>query len=202
MAKEIILDIKPKESKLKKYLPIVTVAVVVTCILFAAGYGLGRYTEFEVPLFGEKGATKSATRKGWCVFETRDFSIEYPKNWEVSKNSDTEPIGAKVEGDGARVQFWLTDVREYRFSKEQREKQTKVRKTKLDVDGREADVTSYSYKDGDFFIVVEAASSEKRPKEIFWLLASDTKFKETSMEIVSTFVSKSSVQKTDKTSNE
>ncbi|OGY25201.1 MAG: hypothetical protein A2Z11_01825 [Candidatus Woykebacteria bacterium RBG_16_43_9] len=195
MAKEIVIDIKQKENKFKTYAPWIATAVLVAAAFFIIGFGIGKYTQVELPLFSEETATKSATRKNWFVFETKNFSIEYPKNWEVKKNSKDKPAGGKVLGSGGKVEFWFDTIRAYKFSKEQTKKQSKTTTTKLEIDGRKADVTTYPYKGGDFFIVIEVPKVKKKPKVTFWLNVADSEFKKTVMEIVSTFKTNSVIGK-------
>jgi hypothetical protein len=187
VAKEIILDIKQPENKVKVYLPWIIAATLLAAAIFLIGFGVGKYTEFELPLFQRDTATKSAERKGWYVFETKDFSFEYPKNWEVESNPKDEPTGGKVLGPGATVEFWLDTERAHKFTEKQKAKQKTSTQTKFEIDGRKADVTEYPYKGGDFFIVIQVAENAKRPKVVFWINASDLEFKKTVMEIVSTF---------------
>ena len=194
MAQEIVLDIKPKKNKLKVYAPPVIIAVLLASVLFLIGFAVGKYTEFELPLTSKETATKSATRKGWFVYETKNFSLEYPKSWKVKKNSADEPIGAKVETDGGRVQFWFTKERVYRFSAGQKKTHKSKTKSNLKVDGRTAAVIEYLHKDGDYFIVIEAPASKEKPEVTFWVVAANTEYKDFLMEIASTFLSKSVVE--------
>ncbi|MDP2720642.1 MAG: hypothetical protein Q8O75_01750 [bacterium] len=203
MPKEIVLDLKPKENKFKTYFPFVAAIIFLALVFFASGFAIGKYTEFEVPLFGAKEeATKSTTRKGWFVSETASYLFEYPKNWEVRKNKKDGPTGAKIEGAGGHVQFWITNVREYKFSKEQSDKQKRVTESKLAIDGRQAQVTQYLYKNGDFFIVVRLPAAIGKPKVIFWAIAANAEFKKTVMEIVTTFKGKKAVEKITYETNE
>ena len=194
MAQEVVLDIKPKENKLKVYAPPIIIAVLLASVLFLIGFAVGKYTEFELPLTSRETATKSATRKGWFVYETKNFSLEYPKSWKVKKNSIDEPIGAKVETDGGRVQLWFMQEREYRFSERQKKAQKSKKESDLKVDGRTAAVIEYLHKDGDYFIVIEVPASKEKPEVIFWVVAANTEYKDFLMEIASTFVSKSVAQ--------
>ena len=203
MPKEIVLDLKPKENKFKTYFPFVAAIVLLALGFFVGGFALGKYTEFEVPILGTKEeATKSATRKGWVVSETANYLFEYPKDWEVRKNEKGQPTGAKIEGAGGHIQFWLTNVREYKFSKEQTAKQKKATESKLAIDGRQAQVTEYAYKSGDFFIVVRLPAAIGKPKVIFWVVAANAEFKKTVMEIVTTFKGKKAVEKITYETNE
>ena len=63
MVKEVILDIKQKENKIKKYLPWVGIAVLIAGAFFIIGYGIGNKTDVELPLFQEETPTKSTTIK-------------------------------------------------------------------------------------------------------------------------------------------
>ena len=193
MAKEIVLDIKPKENainKIKPQLPWIGAAILIAAAIFTIGFAIGKFTEFEVPLFEGKTATKSATRKGWFVFETSKFSIEYPKGWEVKINPKEGPAGAKIASDGAKVEFWLTEVRAYKFTKEQTSQQKGAKETKSNIDGRDAYVQKFLYKEGGIFTVTELTASEEKPKVIFWTNAADAEFEKTASEIISTFKSK------------
>jgi hypothetical protein len=201
VTQEIVLDIKPKENKLKTYAPWAIAAVLVALAPFLIGFAIGKYTELDVPFTSKETATKSATRKGWYVFETKGFSIEYPKGWEVEKNSSDEPLGAKVETDGGRAQFWFTEEREYRFSDDQKKKQKGEKESSLNVDQRTATVTEYLYKDGDRFIVIETPASPKKTKVIFWIVAANTEYKEFLLEIVSTFKSTKKIEEETKSVN-
>ena len=187
VGKEIVIDIKPKENKLKIYLPFLAVAVLLAGLFFIIGFGLGKHTEIELPLLSEETATKSATRKGWFVYETKGFSIEYPKHWEVKLNSKEEPEGGKVLGGGGKIEFWSGTIKVYKFTKEQKSKQSGTQSIKLTIDGRKSAVTEYSYKKGDFFIVVEVPEKEKKPKVLFWIIAANKEYKKIVMEIISTF---------------
>lgn len=191
MPKEIVLDLKPKENKWRSYAPLVLVVAGATFLIFTLGFAAGKFTQFPVPLIGSKNeATPSATRKDWFVYEAAKFSIEYPKGWKARKNLQDEPEGVTVETDGGRVQVWITPVREYRFSKEQKDKQEDVKERKLSVDGREAAVKEFSYKDGDFFIVVEIPSGEDKPKVITWIGAANSEFKTAALETIKTLKTK------------
>lgn len=205
MAKEIVLDIKPQETiinKIKPHLPWIGAAILITAVIFTIGFALGKFTEFEIPLFEEKTATKSATRTGWFVFETKNFSIEYPKNWEVKKNPEDEPVGAKVSSDGARVEFWITNVRAYKFTNEQIGEQKEAKETKLNIDEREASVKRFIYKDGDIFAVTQLIASEKKPEVIFWVTATDIDFEKAANEIISTFKGKKILEEINKKEDE
>ncbi|OGY25698.1 MAG: hypothetical protein A2Z24_00995 [Candidatus Woykebacteria bacterium RBG_16_44_10] len=193
MAKEIVLDIKPKESainKIKPQLPWIGAAVLIAAAIFTIGFAIGKLTDFEVPLFEGKTATKSATRAGWFVRQTSKFSLEYPSGWEVKINPKDAPAGAKIATDGAKVEFWITDVKAYKFTKEQTSQQKGVKETKLKIDGRSAYVKKFIYKEGDIFAVTELTASEKKPKVIFWAHAADADFEKTASEIISTFKGK------------
>ena len=206
MAKEIVLDIKPKENtinKIKPQLPWIGAAILVAAAIFPIGFAIGQFTDFEVPLWDGETATKSATRAGWFVFETSKFSIEYPKGWEVKINPKDEPAGAKIASDGAKVEFWLTNVRAYKFTKEQTNQQKGVRETKLNIDGRDAYIQKFIYKEGDIFVVTELTAAGEKPKVIFWINAADADFEKTASEVISTFQGKKVLEEeNDKESNE
>ena len=202
MAKEIVLDIKPKENainKIKPQLPWIGAAILIAAAIFTIGFAIGKFTEFEVPLFEGKTATKSATRAGWFVFETSKFSIEYPKGWEIKINPKDGPAGAKIASDGAKVEFWLTGVRAYKFTKEQTSQQKGAKETKSNIDGRDAFAKRFIYKEGDIFAVTEIAASEEKPKVVFWTVAADESFEKTASEIISTFKGKKTLKKETKT---
>ena len=187
MPKEVILDIKQKENKIKKYLPWVAIATLIAGAFFIIGFGIGNKTDFELPLFQEETPTKSATRKNWYVHETKNFSIEYPKGWEVKNNAKDEPTGAKVLGSGGKVEFWFVEEKVYKFTQDQKKKQEKSTTTKLEIDGRSATITEYPFKEGDIFIVAEVPKTEKKKEVIFWINASNKEFRKTAVEIMSTF---------------
>ncbi|MEX0621572.1 MAG: hypothetical protein WD187_01060 [Candidatus Woykebacteria bacterium] len=187
MAKEIVIDIKPTENKLKAYLPLIIAAVSVAGLFFLVGFAIGNYTSFELPLFQEKEATKSATRKGWFVYESSKFTIEYPKGWKVGQNPKDGPAGAEILGPGARVEFWQDTPRAYKFTSEQKKKQRKTNSSKLGIDGREAQVTEYPYKDGDSFIVITLPEEKNKLKVIFWVNVANNEHKKLALEIVSTY---------------
>ena len=206
MAKEIVLDIKPKENtinKIKPQWPWIGAAILVAAAIFTIGFAIGKFTDFEVPLLDGETATKSATRAGWFVLETSKFSIEYPKGWEVKINPKDEPAGAKIASDGAKVEFWLTNVRAYKFTKEQTNQQKGVRETKLNIDGRDAYIQKFIYKEGDIFVVTELTAAGEKPKVIFWINAADADFEKTASEVISTFQGKKVLEEeNDKESNE
>lgn len=187
MPKEVILDIKQKENKIKKYLPWVGIAMLIAGAFFIIGYGIGNKTDFELPLFQEETPTKSATRKNWYVHETRNFSIEYPKDWEVKNNAKDEPVGGMVLGSGGKVEFWFREEKVYKFTQAQKKKQEKSVATKLEIDGRTTTLVEYPFKEGDIFIVAEVPRTEKKPEVIFWINASNKDFQKTAIEIMSTF---------------
>lgn len=187
MPKEVILDIKQKENKIKKYLPWVGIAVLIAGAFFIIGYGIGNKTDFELPLFQEETPTKSATRKNWYIHETRNFSIEYPKDWEVKNNAKDEPVGGTVLGSGGKVEFWFMEEKVYKFTQAQKKKQEKPTSSKLEIDGRNTTLVEYPFKEGDIFIVAQIPKSEKKPKVIFWINASNKDFRKTAIEIMSTF---------------
>lgn len=187
MVKEVILDIKQNENVLKKYLPWVVIAFLIAGASFIIGYGIGNKTEFELPLFQEETPTKSATRKNWYVHETKNFSIEYPKDWEVTNNTKDEPTGATVLGSGGKVEFWFIEEKVYKFTEEQKKKQKKPTSSKIKIDDRNTTLIEYSFKEGDTFIVVEVPKTEKKPKVIFWMNVSNNNFRKTAVEIISTF---------------
>jgi hypothetical protein len=194
VAEEVVIDIKQKENKFRKYAPWIAGAVLITSVLFAAGFALGKYTEIELPFSRGEVATKSATRAGWYVYETSNFSLEYPKDWEVKNNPEGESIGAKVETDGGRVEFWFESEREYRFSDKQKEQQKNTKESTLDVDERTATSIEYIYKEGDRFVVIQAPEAADKSKVIFWINASNKEYKDLLVEIVTTFRSKKIIE--------
>ena len=198
MPKEIILDIKPKENKIKVYLPWIIASCALAAIFFASGYGVGRYTDASLPFFKKTGATESATRKGWYVYEDAKFSFEYPKGWEVKTDSGEEK-GTKVTGDGGEIRFWLDTIRPFKFTLEQTKNQEKSKVTNLKIDGRSAEVTEYPYKDGSSFTVIEVPKTEKKEKVAFWLNAAGNSFKKILFEILSTFKTNSVAGKISRT---
>jgi len=197
MAEEIILDLKPKENKIKNIIPILII-IIIAFIFFAGGFALGKYTKFEIIPPKKEDVTASATKKNWNTFKASTYTFEYPKNWQVKKNSKKDPPGAKIEGDGAKVEFWFTNIREYRFSNEQKEKQKEVQETTINIDKQTAYVTIYSFQKGDYFIVVELPKNEDKPKVVFWAIAANNKFKQTALGIITSFETKKKVVKKSK----
>ena len=187
MVKEVILDIKQNNSILKKYLPWVAIAGLIAGAFFIIGYGIGNKTEFELPLFQEETPTKSATKKNWYVHETKNFSIEYPRDWEVKNNAKDEPTGAKVLGSGGKVEFWFMEERVYKFTPDQKEKQEKSTNSKIKIDGRNTTLVEYPFKEGGIFMVAQLPKTDKKPKVIFWINASNKNFRNTAVEIISTY---------------
>ncbi len=187
MPKEVVLDIKQGENKIKKYLPWVVIATFVAAAFFIIGYGIGNKTDFELPLFQEETPTKSATRKNWYVYETKNFSIEYPRDWEVENNPKEEPNGVKILGGGGKVEFWFTKERVFKFTADQKKKQDKSVTTKVEIDGRSTTITEYPFKKGDIFIVADVPKTDKKPEVIFWINVADKSYKKTAVEIMSTF---------------
>ena len=75
----------------------------------------------------------------------------------------------------------------YKFTEEQKKKQEKSVATKLEIDGRNTTLVEYPFKEGDSFIVAQIPKTEKKPKVIFWINASNKDFRKTAIEIMLTF---------------
>jgi len=189
MDKGNIVDIKLKENKFRKYITHILVFVILAAIPFGAAFAVGKYTKLEI-FKKAPPANASPTRPDWFVFEANQFTIEYPKFWEVKENPKNGPSGAKITGEGATVEFWLKETRAYKFTAEQLGKQNAPKDSVMKIDNRDAKVKDFPYKDGNSFIVVEVAATEKLPKVTFWINAANEQFKKTALEIASSYKTK------------
>jgi hypothetical protein len=190
MDKGKVVDIQLKENKFRKYATHILVFVILAAIPFSTAFAVGKYTNLEIFEKAQTPANASPTRPDWFVFEANQFTIEYPKSWEVAENSNNGPSGAKITGGGAWVEFWLKETRAYQFTAEQLSKQNAPKDSVMKVDNRDAKVKEFPYKDGSSFVVVEVAATEKLPKVTFWINAANEQVKKTALEIVSSYKTK------------
>jgi len=189
-----VIDIQIKENKTKKYFIWIVVLAILAAISFGSAFAIGKYTKLEI---FKKGVpeNQSPTRPDWFVFEINQFSLEYPKYWEVKENSENELVGAKISGEGSEIDLWLKESRSYKFTPEQTSKQNTLKESIIKVDSRDTKMKEFPYKDGSFFIIIELAQTEKLPKVTFWINAANEEFKKTSLEIIGTYKTKAIIIK-------
>lgn len=184
----MVVEIKPRGSNLKIYFAWLAIAAGISLAALAGGFALGMSGQLPVPQ--EKTATTSAIRAGWSELAGKDFSIQYPKGWQAKEHPAGEISGAKFTNPGGSVDFWLKVERPYQFAPEQKSQQTGKKEGTINVDGRAATMTEFSYESGGFFLIIEAPATKKEPKITFWVTAANEEYKETVLDIISSFKTK------------
>lgn len=188
MGKELVVEIKPKESNLKFYFAWLVIAAGISLAALASGFALGK--SGQLPLPQEKTATTGAIRAGWSALAGIDFSIQYPKDWQAKEYPAGEIPGAKLTNPGGSVDFWLKVERPYQFAPEQKDGQTGKKEGTIAVGGRSGTMTEFSYQSGGFFLIIEVPATKKEPKVTFWATAANEEYKKTVLDIIASFKTK------------
>ena len=191
MPQEIVLDLGKKgENKLKVYAPWIIGLVILAIATTTAGFFVGRWDSQE-NFFGlDSKENKSPTREGWLIGETNKFSIEYPKSWKIEQNLSADTSIAKIENENGQLEIFLGNLKEPRFSKEQKSKINKQVVSEVQIDNRKGQQTETVFKSGEFFLSISLPATKNKPMVIFALAATNEETKSQGLEIIKTFKSK------------
>jgi hypothetical protein len=189
MSQEVIIDIKPKEKKLGFYLIFLLFLVVLASIVFFASFFATRIA-VQNKVFGEKTSQTASSRPGWLLLSTNDYSIEYPENWKAETHQSKEAAGARLFSSAGEVNFWLGDLREPRFSKEQQKSILSEKPIEISVDKRKAAAIKYNFKDGSFFLAIKVPANSSTKNVIFWSSGSNKETEKIVISIVTSYKSK------------
>ena len=187
MPEEIAVEIKPKENNLKIYLVWSAIIVGISLVAVTVGFTLGKSGQLPLPPKNGNTATESAVRNGWSELAGKDFSIQFPKDWQGKEHPTGEIAGARLTNPGGIVEFWLKVERPYQFLPEQKQVQTGKKEEKIEVDTRASTLTEFSYESGGSFLIVEVPATNNQSKVTFWATAADEVYKKTVLDIISSF---------------
>jgi maltose-binding protein MalE len=189
MPKTVTLDLDKKQNKIRVYGPYMAALIIIAVIITAFGYWVGK-REAETNFLGStKTASSGTTNPDWLVWETKDFSIEYPKDWQT-QDSEKNSEPKKISNEGGQIKIWIDTDHEHRFSKKQRAQIKKETKSKINVNERKAQVTQFEFKSGEFFVIALLPTKSKKPKITFWIATTNKESKDVSLEILKTFKGK------------
>ena len=189
MPQEVIIDIKPKENKFGFYLVFLLFLVVLASVVFFASFFATRIA-VQNKVFGEKPSQTASSRPGWFILSTDSYSIEYPEDWKAETHQSKEAVGARLFSSAGEVNFWLDDLREPRFSKEQQKSILSEKPIEISVDKRKATATEFNFKDGSFFLVIKVPAASSIKNVTFWLSGSNKETKNLVTSIVTSYKSK------------
>ena len=189
MPQEIVLDLGKKgENKLKVYAPWITGLVILAIATITAGFFFGRWDSQE-NFFGlNSNENKSPTRESWLVREEDKFSIEYPENWKSEEGPNAGTV--KIENDNGQLEIFLGDLKEPRFSKDQKSKINKQVVSEVQIDGRKGQQAETVFKSGEFFLSISLPATKDKDIAIFALAATNEETKSQGLKIIKTFKSK------------
>ena len=189
MPQEIVLDLGKKgENKLKVYTPWIIGLLILAVTTATAGFFFGRWGSQENFLGLNSNENKSPIREGWLVREEDKFSIEYPESWKSEEVPNA--VTVKIENDNGQLEILLGNLKEPRFSKDQKSKINKQVVSEVQIDGRRGQQTETVFKSGEFFISTALPATKNKPMVIFVLAAANGETKSQGLEIIKTFKSK------------
>jgi len=182
-----------KEKHLRAGISLIVFLLVLAALSFGGGWATSlvkeRFLTSPAEIQRSRTASASAERSGWNVYEDKDagFSVYYPDDWKFEKHDAGKAVGGKISLENSSVEFWLKIDQTVALNEEQRSGLKTSETKSVEIDNKPAQLTTYEYQAGNFFVVTIYPATETQSQVSFWTHAADDEIKEITDKIVASF---------------
>jgi hypothetical protein len=187
-SKVTFIDLNLKKDKISLFELTVVLFLLVSLaavISFGVGYLIGK-RNLKEPNSNRQQAKSSVQEMGKSkvyISASDKFSLVFPKDWTFKEKKDGTK-GIMLTKEEVSIETFVETIEKLTFSSEQKQAIEKNNRSKLSISNREASMTEYVYKAGNYLTLIELNESLETPRITFLIKANNDAVYSEAKEIV------------------